>query len=89
MYRIDRTDPNNIPITVDMSTTKNQAGLTWVGQFHSRYGEILHENTLKLLENFASNNPPEINDDAGLPFNKLNGMLWYDTNEDLQVWKLK
>lgn len=82
MYRIDRTDPNNIPITVDMSTTKNQAGLTWVGQFHSRYGEILHENTLKLLENFASNNPPEINDDAGLPFNKLNGMLWYDTNED-------
>lgn len=80
-YNIDRTNTTGIPIVVDDATVKRQAGIAWVGQYYSRYGELLHENTLHMLENFAAPFPPYANDDPNVPFNRLTGMLWFDTNE--------
>lgn len=80
-YRVDRTNPNNTPIHVDTSTTKKQLGITWVGQYYSRYGEIQHENTLRLVENFANNTPPNVDDDAGTSPSNVLGQLWYNTQD--------
>lgn len=81
MFRIDRTDDSNTPINVDMSKTKRQLGLTWVGQYYSRYGEIQLENFLRLLENFASDEQPSTGDDVGLVLKNVMGQLWYHTND--------
>lgn len=78
-YEVNRTNPNNPPINVDMSTTKKQLGLTWVGQYYSRYGEIQSENFLRLLENFASDTQPNSEDDTGLAIRNVLGQLWYNT----------
>ena len=80
-YRVDRTDETNVPINVDMSVTKRQLGLTWVGQYYSRYGEVQSENFLRLLENFASDTQPNSNDDPGLALNNVLGQLWYHTDD--------
>lgn len=80
-YRVDRTDENNVPINVEMSVTKRQLGLTWVGQYYSRYGEVQSENFLRLLENFASDTQPNSNDDPGLALNNVKGQLWYHTDD--------
>ena len=80
-YRVDRTDETNIPINVEMSVTKRQLGLTWVGQYYSRYGEVQSENFLRLLENFASDTQPNSNDDPGLALNNVIGQLWYHTDD--------
>lgn len=82
IYEINRTDDNKIPIKVDNSRTKKQIGLTWVGQYYSRYGETLHENFLRLAENFAGPETPGNFDDQGHQFNHVLGQLWYDTNDD-------
>lgn len=82
MYEINRTYINNDPIRVNMTDVLTQGGLKWVGQFHSRYGEILHENMLRMHENFASNEPPWVSDSDYASFNKLNGVIWYDMNDN-------
>lgn len=79
MYRIDRYDTTRVPITVDDAEIKTQSGISWVGQFHSRYGEILHENFLHVVENFSSPIPPSSIDTPNLPFKEVEGMLWHDT----------
>lgn len=81
MYEVNRTYINNSPIRVNMTDVLTQGGIDWVGQFHSRYGEILHENMLRMHENFASPNPPWSRDSDLATFNKINGVLWYDMNE--------
>lgn len=92
MYTLNRTDSNLTPITVDQNVTKQQAGLTWVGQYHSRFGEIQNTNFLRLLENFAGPNIPGINDDQGLAFDAVLGQLWFSTNDpdhlDKQILKI-
>lgn len=70
-YQINFTDlVNKGFIQVDPNTVNTETSLKLPGRTTSDYGELVLENLLHLLENFANNNPP------GSP---IEGQLWYDT----------
>jgi microcystin-dependent protein len=76
-YNIRFTDPDKSEITVFDSTSNNETSLIFPGRNVVGYGKIIAENFLRLLENFASNSPPD---------SSIEGQLWYDSaNESLQV----
>lgn len=75
-YEINKTDNSKLTDLAD-NTTSAVGGLTLIGQNLSQYGEILNENFVRLLENFANSTAP------GDP---LVGQLWYDTvNKTLKI----
>jgi len=78
-YIVNFTDKDNkTPITVFDNTSSNDTSLTFPGRNVTGYGQIIAENFLKLLENFAS---------AAQPVNPIEGQLWYDSaNGVLQLW---
>lgn len=55
--------------TIDTSTD-----LTLIGKNYSGYGELLNENFVKLLENFANSTQPD---------SPISGQLWWDTTESI------
>jgi len=74
-YKINFTDqvanPNGITIAdQDLNT---QTSLTFVGKNYPGYAQVIGENFLHLLENFANNSAPSR--EKSVP-----GQLWYDTN---------
>lgn len=71
-YTINNTN-GNLLLTIADGTSANIAGLTLVGQFFVNYGEILQENLVKVVENFAR---------PLAPTNPLPGQLWYNTAEN-------
>jgi hypothetical protein len=78
-YIINTTNGAEIATVAD-GTINNTTDITLIGKNYAGYGEILNENFVKLLENFAnsSSNPP------GAP---LPGQLWYDTtNSSIRVY---
>jgi microcystin-dependent protein len=78
-YQVNFTDSDNkSPITVFDNTSSEDTSLTFPGRNVTGYGQIIAENFLSLLENFAS---------ATEPVNPVEGQLWYDsTNGVLQIW---
>ena len=72
-YRINRTDGTLITEVIDGTIDSNSIDITLVGRNYAGFGEILNENFVKLLENFASSTSPR---------NPLQGQLWYDKNEN-------
>jgi len=78
-YTVNFTDKNNkTPITVFDNTSNTDTSLTFPGRNVTGYGQIIAENFLALLENFAS---------ANEPVNPTEGQLWYDsTNGVLMIW---
>ena len=78
-YIVNFTDSENkSPITVFDNTSSQDTSLTFPGRNVTGYGQIIAENFLKLLENFAS---------ASQPVNPIEGQLWYDTtNGVLQLY---
>jgi microcystin-dependent protein len=78
-YVVNFTDRDNkSPITVFDNTSSNDTSLTFPGRNVTGYGQIIAENFLQLLENFASPNQP---------VNPIEGQLWYDTtNGVLQLY---
>jgi microcystin-dependent protein len=78
-YTVNFTDSENkTPITVFDNTSSTDTSLTFPGRNVTGYGQIIAENFLGLLENFAS---------ATEPVNPVEGQLWYDsTNGVLQIW---
>lgn len=78
-YSVNFTDKNNkSPITVFDNTSSTDTSLTFPGRNVTGYGQIIAENFLALLENFAS---------ADAPVNPIEGQLWYDsTNNVLMIW---
>ena len=78
-YIVNFTDSDNkTPITVFDNTSNTSTSLTFPGRNVTGYGQIIAENFLSLLENFAS---------ASQPVNPTEGQLWYDsTNGIMQVW---
>lgn len=72
-YRINRTDGTLITEVIDGTIDSNSIDLTLIGRNYAGFGEILNENFVKLLENFASSTSPR---------NPLQGQLWYDKNEN-------
>jgi len=78
-YTVNFTDKNNkSPITVFDNTSSTDTSLKFPGRNVTGYGQIIAENFLALLENFAS---------ASEPINPVEGQLWYDsTNGVLMIW---
>jgi len=78
-YIVNFTDSDNkTPITVYDNTSSQDTSLTLPGRNVTGYGQIIGENFLHLLENFASGTEP---------VNPVEGQLWYDTtNSVLQLW---
>lgn len=80
-YQIKFTDSNNkTDLTVYDNTSNFDTSLVFPGRNQTGYGQIIAENFLHLLENFA-------NDEENKPVNPVEGQLWYDTtNGILQIW---
>ena len=83
-YKINFTDqvanPNGITIAdQDLNT---QTSLTFVGKNYPGYAQVIGENFLHLLENFANNSAPSR--EKSVP-----GQLWYDTNATNPQLKVK
>jgi len=78
-YIVNFTDrENKTPITVFDNTSSTDTSLTFPGRNVTGYGQIIAENFLSLLENFASENEP---------VNPIEGQLWYDSADGvLQIW---
>jgi microcystin-dependent protein len=78
-YIVNFTDSDNkTPITVFDNTSSTDTSLTFPGRNVTGYGQIIAENFLHLLENFAS---------ATQPVNPTEGQLWYDNeNGVLMIW---
>ena len=78
-YIVNFTDSDNkTPITVYDNTSSTDTSLIFPGRNVTGYGQIIAENFLHLLENFAS---------ATQPVNPTEGQLWYDSeNGILMIW---
>ncbi len=78
-YTVNFTDrENKSPITVFDNTSSTDTSLVFPGRNVTGYGQIIAENFLALLENFASSTEP---------VNPIEGQLWYDsTNGVLMIW---
>jgi hypothetical protein len=72
-YTLNFSDPSKTTTVVINGPTKNNysTSLDLVGPGYVAYGETIAQDFLKLLENFASPNPP---------LNPIEGQLWYDTS---------
>ena len=72
-YTLNFSDPSKTTTVVISGPTKNNysTSLDLVGPGYVAYGETIAQDFLKLLENFASPNPP---------LNPIEGQLWYDTS---------
>jgi microcystin-dependent protein len=78
-YTVNFTDSENkTPITVFDNTSSTDTSLIFPGRNVTGYGQIIAENFLHLLENFASDTQP---------VNPVEGQLWYDTiNSSLKLY---
>jgi hypothetical protein len=71
-YRINYTDGRILVDLIDGVVDRNTTDLTLVGRSYIGYGEILNENFVRLLENFANVAPPA---------SPMEGQLWYDRSQ--------
>jgi microcystin-dependent protein len=78
-YIVNFTDrENKVPITVFDNTSSTDTSLVFPGRNVTGYGQIIAENFLALLENFARSTAPT---------NPTEGQLWYDSAEGvLKIW---
>ena len=78
-YIVNFTDrENKLPITVFDNTSSTDTSLSFPGRNVTGYGQIIAENFLALLENFAK---------GEAPVNPVEGQLWYDTVDGvLKLW---
>jgi len=78
-YIVNFTDSaNKTPITVFDNTSNTDTSLTFPGRNVTGYGQIVAENFLALLENFASTDEP---------MNPTEGQLWYKSDDGiLMMW---
>lgn len=72
-YTVNKTN-GSVLTTIADGTIDNTSDLTLIGKNYSGYGEILNENLVKLMENFASSTAPT---------SPLAGQLWWDTSSGL------
>lgn len=74
-YTVNKTDTSATPnsYTVQDSVVNSQTDISLIGKGYAGYGELIAENFLHLLENFA---------DQTQPTKPITGQLWYDKTED-------
>ena len=76
-YTINKTN-GTLLATISDGTVDNTSDLTLVGKNYAGYGEILNENFVKLIENFANSTAPT---------KPIAGQLWWDvTNSTIKVY---
>ena len=72
-YKLNKTDGSLLVDLVDGQLDTTSSDLTLIGRNYSGFGEVLNENFIQLLENFAN---------SAAPTNPVRGQLWYDTTEN-------
>ena len=79
VYLTNRT-LNTEPYTIVADqVVNNTTSLSFVGKNFAGYGQIIAENFLHLLENFAN---------TVAPSNPIEGQLWYDTSDGVNLLKV-
>lgn len=79
-YEIKYTDfVNKGGITVEDNTVNTETSLSIPGRERKDYGQLIGENFLQMLENFASTQEPR---------NPIEGQLWYDTTDGVDQLKI-
>jgi microcystin-dependent protein len=79
-YEVRYTDTaNKGVITVEDNTINTETSLQLPGRFTNSYGQLISENLLHLLENFANNTSPD---------RPVEGQLWYDTSDGVDQLKI-
>ncbi len=79
-YTVNKTNNSSSPnsYTVQDGVVNTQTDLSFIGKGYAGYGELIAENFLHLLENFAN---------TSAPTKPIEGQLWYDsTNNRLKVY---
>ena len=79
-YTVNKTNSATSPnqYTVQDGVLNTQTDLNFVGKGYAGYGEVIAENFLHLMENFAN---------TSAPTKPITGQLWWDsTNNKLQVY---
>jgi hypothetical protein len=80
-YTIPFSDTNKTPITINTGTINYTTSIGLVGKNAPGYGQVMAEDFLHILENFADDTSPS---------NPIEGQLWYDTSDTaskvLKVW---
>jgi hypothetical protein len=71
-YTINKTDGSILTSVPDGQVDTFSSDIGLIGKNYSGFGEILNENFIKMLENFAS---------VSRPKNPLKGELWFDSSE--------
>ena len=71
-YTVNKTNSSSTPssYTVQDNVLNTQTDLKFIGKGYAGYGEVIHENFLHLLENFANSSAPS---------KPIQGQLWYDS----------
>lgn len=78
-YYINRTDGTSLVTVQDGSVDNTTTSLSLVGKNFPTYGQLLNQNLVSLLENFAASSAPEYS---------LTGQLWYDNaNKSLNFYR--
>jgi len=88
-YTVDYTDTNKAAIIVNDGTVDTTTDLRLVGKNYSRYGEVIAEDFLHLLENFAGGSAPSRPSEGQLWYDSTNNVLNYfdDTQSNSGNWK--
>jgi len=77
-YNIIKTDGSKLATVEDGSVNSVACDLTLIGKNYSGYGQVVNQNLVKMLENFAN---------IKQPARPIIGQLWYDTiNKKLKVY---
>jgi hypothetical protein len=70
-YTINKTDGTTLTTVADGTVNTSSTSLSIFGKNYSGYGELLNENLVQILENFANTTSPS---------NVITGQLWFDSS---------
>lgn len=80
VYSVRFTDSiNKGSIEVEDNTINTDLSIALVGKGSTEFGTVIAENSLHMLENFAS---------SSAPTNPIEGQLWYDTTDNQKQLKI-
>ena len=73
-YTVDYSETGKTPIVINDGVVDTSTSLGLIGKNYTRFGEILNEDLLHLLEHFANGTAPT---------NPTEGQIWYDTTNSI------